>query len=52
MHGKMDSSERRRTEHDDSDELDTEEEEEKNCLDMNITFEEEEVVECGDAADN
>ena len=57
MHGKIDSSDRRRPEHDtdeeDTDELDTEEEEEKNCLDMNIAYEDEvEVVECGDAGDN
>ena len=54
MHGKLDSSEKRRQEHDDSDsdELDTEDEEEKNGLDMNIAYEEEEVADCGDAGDN
>ena len=55
MHGKIDSSDRRRTEHDsdeeDTDELDTEDDEEKNCLDMNIAYEDEEVVDCGDCGD-
>ena len=54
MHGKIDCSERRRPEDDDSDseELDTEEEEDEKCLDMNITYDEEETVDCADAGDN
>ena len=55
MHGKIDSHDRRRPEHDDTDtdELDTEEEDSDKNLDMNIMYEEEETAggDCGDGGD-
>ena len=53
MHGNVDSHERRKPEHEDTeedtDELDTEEDDEGKCLDMNEYYDnEEDVADCGD----
>ena len=53
MHAKIDSSDRRKPDIEDSesDELETEEDEDDKCLDMNIVYDEETGGDCGDGGD-